>query len=71
MIDVKEIQKAIEKVDKLLRPYAIICNPKYQKEIKDNFENRFVVYASDFVPSEQVYVVDRKQFDILKEGDEK
>lgn len=71
MTDLKELQKAIEKADKILRPYAIICNPKYQKKIKDNFEHRFIVYASDFVPSEQVYVVNRKQFEALKEGEEK
>lgn len=34
MTDLKELQKAIEKADKILRPYAIICNPKYQKKSK-------------------------------------
>lgn len=71
MIDFKELKQAIEKADKIFRPYAIICNPKYKEEIEDNFGKSFIVYASDFVLSEQVYVVDRKRFDELKGGDEK
>ena len=68
MTDFKELQQAIEKADKLLRPYAIVCSPKYQKEINDNFGKSFVVYASDFVPANQAYVVDRKTFDNITGG---
>lgn len=70
MTDFKELQQAIEKADKLFRPYAIVFNPKYKREINDNFGKSFIVYASDFVPSEQVYVVDRKTFDSIQGGDE-
>lgn len=66
MIDFKELQQAIEKADKLFRPYAIIFNPKYKREINDNFGKSFIVYASDFVPSEQVYVVNRKTFNDIE-----
>ena len=63
-MDNNEFESALIKADRIIRPKAIICNPKNAEVIKANFEKTHKIIVSNIVDPDKVYVVDRKSFDI-------
>lgn len=55
-----DLVKALKRVDYLLKPKAIICNPKYSDTIEKEVGEKYKVIVSDLVEPDKVYVVDRK-----------
>ena len=58
-----ELVKALKRADRLLRPCAIICNPKVADIIKDNFDKTHKIIVTDLVDTNKVYIVDRKHIE--------
>ena len=56
----EEFKKALEKVDLMLRPNAIICNPQHADIIEKEFGKRYKVIVCAAVEPDKVYLVDRK-----------
>ena len=58
-----DIIKACEKMEKVIKPYAIFCNPKDEEEIREKLKDKFAIVAHPAVEQRKFYIVDRKQYE--------
>ena len=61
----EELREAVARVDVILRPYAVVCNPINADIIEKELGQQFKVLATPVCEEGMVYLIDRKQFDIL------
>lgn len=75
----EEIKQALEKMDVLLRPFAIVCNPvdaNLFKEALPDLDERMKLYTSSVIDPGQAYIINRSQLekyqplDLIYEEDE-
>ena len=59
------LREAVARVDVMLRPYAVVCNPINSDVIEKEFGQQFKVLATPVCEKDMAYLIDRKQFDIL------
>ena len=55
--------EALKKADKVIRPYAIFCNPKDKETIYAELKDKFVIKEHPAIEQGTMYVVDREQFE--------
>lgn len=61
----EELREAVARVDVMLRPYAVVCNPINADIIEKEFGKQYKVLATPVCEEGMGYLIDRKQFDIL------
>ncbi len=59
------LREAVARVDVMLRPYAVVCNPINADIIEKELGKQFKVLATPACEEGKGYLVDRKQFDKL------
>ena len=68
MITAEEIEQALDKLDKIIRPYVALINPEDHKELAselDTLEDKILIKEHPDVPRGKIFIVDRKTFDNL------
>ena len=63
MIDAIDFQEMLHKFDLIQRPFAIVCNPDNEQELRDKLGGDYLYYSHWFVPKDKIYVVDIKQLE--------
>ena len=63
--EIEALREAVARVDVMLRPYAVVCNPINADIIEKEFGQQFKVFATPACEEGMGYLIDRKQFDIL------
>lgn len=61
----EELREAVARVDVMLRPYAVVCNPINVDVIENELGPKYKVLATPVCEKDMAYLIDRKQFDIL------
>lgn len=59
----EELIKALNEMDKDLRPYAILANNIYGEMLKE-FETKYVIELLPNIPTDTIYLIDRDNYEI-------
>lgn len=59
------LREAVARVDVMLRPYAVVCNPINADIIEKELGKQFKVLVTPACEEGKGYLIDRKQFDKL------
>lgn len=57
----EDFEKAIHDYELLIKPFAILCNPVNETEIKEKLGDSYVYIFHWVVPENEILVVDRKK----------
>ena len=60
---IDEVIESINRVDKILRPYAVICPPFMKDTLEKELGEKYKIIADPCCPANSCYLINREDFE--------
>ena len=61
--NIDEIIEGVNRADKILRAYAVVCPPFLKDILTEQFGERYKIIADPFCPATTCYLINREDFE--------
>ena len=61
--NIDEIIESINRVDKILRAYAVVCPPFMKDTLEKELGEKYKIIANPYCPANYCYLINREEFE--------